>query len=645
MNEQKIIGVIQFLNSGDAYVKTTENKEIFVYRKNTLNSLHQDTVSISTFEKFGKLEGQVEEVIERSKTEFVGRTQVSKNNLVFVIPDNPKCPIDFLIPPESINKAINNQKVLVRLKKWKPGTRSPYGEIIKILGNVGSNNAEMNSIMYEYNLPIEFPKEVEEEANNISTVITNEEIAKRRDMRDTLTITIDPKDAKDFDDALSIKYLPNNIYEIGIHIADVTHYITPNSLIDKEAINRSTSVYLVDRCIPMLPHKLSNELCSLRPNEDKLSYSVVVKMNDKGEIIDKWFGRTVIHSNHRFTYEQAQTIIESKGDASIKVKVFSEILHDMPLQNGIDLVNSIQTFDSLAKILRKKRTNSIEMNTAEVRFNLDDKGKPLDVYFKIQKDANKLIEEFMLLANQEVSKLLSNTGYPSIYRNHDTPNVDKLETLRAVCQNFGYELNTEKEKIKESLNNLLHQIKGSPEETMISTLATRSMSKAVYESKNIGHYGLGFTFYSHFTSPIRRYSDCILHHTLTRYLDKEHNKKNFDLTEMDRLCSHLNVMEGLSSKAQRDSIKYKQAEFLKDKIGESFTGMVSGITDWGVYVEIVENKCECLVKMSSFKGNWTRDNYIIKESNGKTIKLGDEIAIMIDNVNLDRKIIEASVIL
>jgi len=636
-NENEKVGQIQFLMNGSAYVRIDENTEVFVFRKNTLNALHLDTVKISLMEREGKVEGKVEEVITRFKTQFVGTVQRNKGT-TFVIPDSNKCPIDFLIPEELTAGAKDKQKVVVNFKKWKPGTRSPYGEIVTILGEIGNNNTEMNSIMYEYGLPVEFPKDVEAEAELIPFEVSTEEIAKRRDMRNVLTFTIDPVDAQDFDDALSVEFKEDGLIEVGIHIADVTHFVKPGSKIDKEAINRSTSVYLVDRCVPMLPKRLSNGVCSLRPNEEKLSYSVVLKMNENGDVLDRWFGRTVINSNRRFTYEEAQQIIELKGIPDEDLNKFKS-KEEFFEANEIGV--AVLALDKMAKNIRNRRTGSLKMDGVEVRFKLDEVGKPLDVYFKIQKDSNKLIEEFMLLANQEVSMLLSKNNYNSIYRVHDTPNDAKLESLKNVCTNFGYELDITKENIKKSLNKLLSEIKGNPEENMIETLVTRCMSKAIYTSKNIGHYGLGFQYYTHFTSPIRRYADCIAHRELTEKLD---GVPRFD-SSLEDSCLTINVREVAAAKAQRDSIKYKQAEYLQDKIGSVFKGIVSGVTDWGIYVEVIENKCEGLVRTNDIspleKYSINTNNYCATgDESGTVIRLGDEVMVSVKSINLDKKTID-----
>ncbi len=610
-------GQIQFSTNGNASLIIDET-EIFIYKKNTLNSLHLDKVKIEIFKADKKLEGKVIEVISRFKTEFVGKVHLNKD-LIFVIPDSNKMPVDFYIKGGS--KAEHGQKVVVEMIGWEPGTKSPKAKIVKILGDAGDNNTEMNSIMYEYGLPVDFPKEVEEEANQIDFDISNE-IGNRTDMRDVTTITIDPVDARDFDDALSIKILGDKV-EIGVHIADVSHYVKVGTKLDDEALKRATSVYLVDRCVPMLPERLSNGVCSLRPNEDKLCFSVVLTLDMDGKVLDTWFGKTAIHSNRRFTYEEAQEIIEGK---------------DGDFQDEIRLMND------LAKKIRKKRIGdgSIEMGGIEVRFKLaDDNKKPIGVYFKEQKEANKLIEEFMLLGNKSVAKLLSDEGYTNVYRTHDTPNMDKLTGLVNVCTNFGYDIKIDDDasKLKKSLNQLLKDIKGKPEENMIETLVTRCMSKATYTIKNIGHYGLGFTHYSHFTSPIRRYPDLMTHRILLEYLKKQKQGNPVVIEDMAKHCS---ARELVAAKAQRDSIKYKQAEYLLDKIGKVYDGIVSGVTDWGIYVELIESKCEGMIKYSSFDTKFYADvnNYKAYNDFGEEIRLGDEIKVTVSSVDLERKQID-----
>ncbi len=649
MNDLKegnvVTGQIEFNTNGSAYIKIdgVEN-DLYIYKKNTLNALHMDTVEVEVFMNNTKLEGKVLEVMGRFKTEWVGTVQRNKD-LVFVIPDSPKMNVDFYIPADVSMNAKDKQKVVVRLIKWKKGTKSPYAKIIKILGDVGDNNTEMNSIMYEYGLPVDFPKDVELDAELISFEIPPSEYGKRRDMRNVLTFTIDPVDAKDFDDALSIEE-KDGYTEVGVHIADVTHYVKPGSKIESEAVKRATSVYLVDRCVPMLPERLSNGVCSLRPHEEKLCYSTIFKLDTEGNVLDTWYGRTVIYSDHRFSYEQAQAIIEAVGKDPKEIgRVMVEDAGlTMDFQKAGDIANGVLTLDRLAKKIRGRRikAGSLELDQAEVRFRLDTAGKPLDVYFKIQKDSNKLIEEFMLLANQAVAKLLSDASYNNVYRIHDKPNQEKLEGLLGVAQNFGYSVNIhEPEKIRESLNRLLVDIKGSPEEGMISTLVIRSMSKATYTVKNIGHYGLGFSHYSHFTSPIRRYPDMMTHRLLDDFLNK---KPKGNPVEVEEAAKWASERELVAAKAQRDSIKYKQAEYLQDKIGRAYEGVISGVMEWGVYVEILENKCEGLIRYKDLgKDTYVADvdNYqVVGHSTGHVIRLGDKVMITVKGVNLEKKTID-----
>jgi len=611
-------GQIEFSTNGSASLKTQE-KEIFIYKKNTANSLHLDKVKIEIFQAEKKLEGRVTEVISRFKTEFVGRVQISKKNTTFVIPDSSKMSVDFYIKGGLV--AEDGQKVIVELTKWED-SKSPQGKIIKILGNSGDNNTEMNSIMFEYELPVEFPQEVINDSALVPEIITEKEISKRRDMRSITTITIDPVDAKDFDDALSININDNKI-EVGVHIADVSHYVKPETKLDKEAYKRATSVYLVDRCVPMLPERLSNGICSLKPNEDRLAFSVIFTLDGEGNILDTWQGKTIIHSDRRFAYEDAQDIIEGKdGDYSKEIRIL----------------------DKLAQKIRKKRIKdgSIEMGGIEVKFKLaDDNKKPIGVYFKEQKEANKLIEEFMLLANKSVAKTLSEASRTNVYRVHDTPNDDKLNSLVTICRTFGYEVKIDGQAsdIKRSLNLLLKEIKGKPEENMIETLVTRCMSKATYTIKNIGHYGLGFTHYSHFTSPIRRYPDLITHRILFDFLNKKSQGNPGIIEDQSKWCS---ARELVAAKAQRDSIKYKQAEYLLDKIGSEFEGIVSGVTDWGLYVELIDNKCEGMIRYQTLEGNWSVDtsSYTIKDDNDKTIRLGDRLMVVVKSVDLEKKQID-----
>jgi len=615
-------GQIEFSTNGNASL-VVEDKEVFIYKKNTANSLHLDKVKIQIFKAEKKLEGKVIEVTSRFKTEFVGRVQIGKKT-IFVVPDNNKIVTDFYI--KGGLKAEHDQKVIVELVKWED-SKSPQGKIIKILGESGDNNTEMNSIMFEYGLPVEFPQEVINESMLVPEVITEKEINSRKDMRGVTTLTIDPVDAKDFDDALSINIINDNKIEVGVHIADVGHYVKPGTKLDDEAFKRATSVYLVDRCVPMLPERLSNGICSLKPHEDRLAFSVIFTLDGDGKILDTWEGKTVIHSDRRYAYEEAQEIIEG---------------------NDGDYSTEIRLLDTLARKIRKRRIKegSIEMGGIEVKFKLaPDNKKPIGVYFKEQKEANKLIEEFMLLANKTVAKKLSEAGWANVYRVHDTPNMEKLNGLVGVCNSFGYEVNVDGEPndIKKALNDLLKKIKETPEENMIETLVTRCMSKATYTIKNIGHYGLGFTHYSHFTSPIRRYPDLITHRILLDFLDKKTQGNPAKTEEQAKWCS---ARELVAAKAQRDSIKYKQAEYLLDKIGKVFDGIVSGVTDWGMYVELTESKCEGMVRYQSLEGKWSVDttNYTVTNEMGEKIRLGDPLKVVVKSVDLERKQIDFTIL-
>jgi ribonuclease R/exosome complex exonuclease DIS3/RRP44 len=635
-------GQIEFYTNGSASLKVQE-EEIFIFKKNTANSLHLDTVKIEIFQANNKLEGRVTEVISRFKKEFVGRVQISIKNTTFVIPDSNKVPVDFYI--KGGLKAEDGQKVVVEFVKWND-SKSPQGKIVKILGNSGDNNTEMNSIMFEYGLPVEFPQEVVNESALVPEIITEKEISKRRDMRNITTITIDPVDAKDFDDALSININDNKI-EVGVHIADVSHYVKPETNLDKEAYKRATSVYLVDRCVPMLPERLSNGICSLKPHEDRLAFSVVFTLDDDGNILDTWQGKTVIHSDHRFTYEQAQSVIESVGKPNNEVgRILAEDagLGNMDFRRAGSLGASIIRLNNLAQKIRERRikNGSIEMGGIEVRFKLaEDNKKPIGVYFKEQKEANKLIEEFMLLANKSVAKTLSDASRTNVYRVHDTPNEEKLNSLVSICNTFGYEVKTDGKAsdIKRSLNKLLKEIKGKPEENMIETLVTRCMSKATYTINNIGHYGLGFTHYSHFTSPIRRYPDLITHRLLFDFLNKKSQGNPGIIEDQSKWCS---ARELVAAKAQRDSIKYKQAEYLLDKIGNIFEGIVSGVTDWGFYVELIDSKCEGMIRYQSLEGNWSvnAETYTIQCDDGNIIRLGDRLMVVVKSVDLEKKQID-----
>ncbi|MFD0992270.1 ribonuclease R [Tenacibaculum geojense] len=638
------IGTLDVTSTGNAYFICDDFEEdIFIPSVNLNKGLHEDTVRVYVYHKKRnqKLEADVVEIIQRSKSSFVGTLQMSKN-FGFVIPDNPKMYADIFISKGKINGADNGDKVLATITDWPENSKNPFGKITEVLGKPGEHDTEIHSILLEYGLPYEFPVEVEKEAKELPIEITTDEIAKRRDMRKDLTFTIDPKDAKDFDDALSFTILENGNYEIGIHIADVSHYLQPKTILDDEAYDRATSVYLVDRVVPMLPEMLSNGVCSLRPNEEKLTFSAVFEMNDKAQIINQWFGRTVTYSDKRFAYEEAQAIIESKSNTvPANISLTGEAYE-------VDqaIVTAILKLDELAKNMRKKRMKSgaISFDRVEVKFHLDNNANPIGVFFKEAKDANKLIEEFMLLANKKVAEFIGkHQGKPSnktfIYRVHDEPDVEKLASLQSIVSKFGYKLNTEtRETTSESLNKLLADVHGKGEANMVETLAIRSMSKAEYTTQNIGHYGLAFDYYSHFTSPIRRYPDVMTHRLLQHYLDGGKSPKAEIYEER---CKHSSKMEELASKAERDSIKYMQVKYMQDHKDEEFKGVVSGVTEWGIYVEIISNKCEGMVRIRDIKDDYfiyDETQYaIVGQATQQIIQLGDEVVVKVKNTDLERK--------
>jgi ribonuclease R len=608
-------------------------EDIFISPRKLRNALHGDQVKVFMYAKRnGKnLEGEVLEILERAKMEFTGIIQLTPK-FAFLVPDNKKMNHDIFIPLDQLNGAKDKMKAVVKITDWPATSKNPFGTVVSVLGVQGEHLTEMNAVLAEYGFPLAFPKEVESESNAISTKITDADISSRRDMRKILTFTIDPFDAKDFDDAISFQTLANGNLEIGVHIADVSHYVRPNTALDKEANERGTSVYLVGKVIPMLPEKLSNELCSLRPKEDKLTFSAIFEIDKNANVISEWFGRTIIHSDRRFTYEEVWEIIQA--------------------QTG-DHVSEILKLNELAHILRSARfkNGAINFESAEVKFNLDDTGKPIGVYVKERNDAHKLIEDFMLLANRKVAEFIAKKGSKKspltfVYRSHDAPKEEVLEGFAKFAARFGYKIQTKNHaEISKSLNLLMSDVEGKKEQNVLTQLAIRSMAKAIYTTKKTSHYGLAFDYYTHFTSPIRRYPDVMAHRLLQHYLD---GQKSVDAEVYEKMCLHASQMEKRAADAERLFVKYKQAEYLADQINTEFAGIISGVTEWGIYVEIVENKCEGMIRLRDIDDDFyvlDQANYcIIGQRKRRKYQLGDEVRIKVRKVDLAKKQIDFQLI-
>lgn len=631
--EQTLEGIVDFVNPRFGFI-ICEGREddILVNAKDMAGALDGDRVIVALWAKKRKekrQEGAVIEILKRKKEEFVGKIQMSER-FAFVIPDSKKFHFDIFVKKSDLNGAKSGEKVVVKITKWHDEfTRNPEGVITQVLGKAGENDTEMHAILAEYGLPESFPEQVEKDADNLPKTISKEEIKKRRDFRAIPTFTIDPEDAKDFDDALSFRKLDNGNIEVGVHIADVSHYVLPNTELEKEAFRRATSVYLVDRVVPMLPEVLSNNLCSLRPNEDKLTFSAVFELDDNAKIISEWFGRTVIHSDRRFSYEEAQEILEGKDG---------------------DFKEEILTLNKLAYKLRNQRfkNGSIAFETIEVKFKLDENGKPLSVYQKVRKDAHKLIEDFMLLANKRVAQFVfdimkgDKDKLPMVYRTHGNPDPDKLSALSQFAFKFGHKVNFETtENLSLNLNKLSEEIEGKPEQNVLQSLAIRCMAKAIYTTKAEKHFGLGFEHYTHFTSPIRRYPDVMAHRLLQQYIDKNFLSNKAELEEQ---CKHSSEREKLAAEAERASIKYKQVEFMSETVGKTFEGIISGVQEFGVFVEVTETKCEGMIRLQDFSDDYydfDEKNYrIVGRRKGKIITLGDPVKVRVKATDLEKRTID-----
>jgi ribonuclease R len=608
---------------GSGFISSDDiEDDIFVSAKNLNTALHGDKVKVWLYarRKGARPEGEVVEIIERWRTSFVGTVEIMPN-FAFLMPDNKNMPFDLYIPISKLNGAKQGQKAVARVTDWNPRSKNPVAEIINVLGDPGLHSTEMHAILAEFELPYKFTEEVESDAEKIRSEITAADIKERRDFRNVPTFTVDPADARDFDDALSLRQLENGNWEVGIHIADVTHYVKLDSLTEEEAKQRATSVYLVDRVVPMLPERLSNNICSLIPSEDKLTYSAVFELNNKSEVLNEWFGRTIINSDKRFSYSEAQFVIDT-SEGEMKDQIL--LLH------------------KLAQQLRAKRFafGAFSFERVEVQFDLDDEGRPLGVRFRDMGTANQLIEEFMLLANKRVAEFVGKKlkGKTFVYRIHDKPDPEKISNFRQFITRFGYKLTADENNLPKAMNRLMKEVAGRSEQNIIETIALRAMAKAIYSTDNIGHYGLAFKYYTHFTSPIRRYPDMMVHRLLTAYLDGENPGSQ---EKYEKLCDHSSKMERLANEAERASVKYKQVEFMSDKMGQVFDGVISGVTEWGIYVEIIENQCEGMVSVRDLADDfyeYDEENYCIRgRSTGKLYTLGDRVKVEVVKADMQKK--------